>query len=118
MTSQAQAQSPLPQVAGLIFFGFPLHAAKKPSITRAEHLAGIRTPMLFLQGSRDALAELDLLAPLVEGLGERATLSVIDGADHGFHVPVRTGRTDAQVLDQVLDTAAAWIAATSVGPGS
>ena len=73
--------------------------------------------MLFLQGSRDALAELDLLTPIIEGLGERATLSVIDGADHGFHVPVRMGRTDAQVLDQMLDSAAEWIAATSVGPG-
>ena len=117
MTSQTQAQTALPQVRGLIFFGFPLHAAKKPSITRADHLAEVRTPMLFLQGSRDALAELDLLTPIIEGLGERATLCVIEGADHGFHVPVRLGRTDAQVLDQVLDTAAAWIAATSLAPG-
>ena len=118
MTSQAQAQTPLPQVDGLIFFGFPLHAAKKPSITRADHLAEVRTPMLFLQGSRDALADMDLLTPIIEGLGQQATLSVIDGADHGFHVPARMGRTDGQVLDQMLDTAAAWIAAMSVARGS
>ncbi len=118
MTSQAQAQTPLPQVDGLIFFGFPLHAAKKPSITRAEHLVGIRTPMLFLQGSRDALADMDLLTPIIEGLGERTTMSVVDGADPAFHVPVRLGRTDGQVLDQMLDTATAWIAAMSVARGS
>ena len=118
MTSQAQAQTPLPQVRGLIFFGFPLHAAKKPSITRAEHLVGIRTPMLFLQGSRDALADMDLLTPIIEGLGERTTMSVVDGADHAFHVPVRMGRTDGQVLGQMLATATAWIAAMSVARGS
>ncbi|HEY1708802.1 MAG TPA: alpha/beta family hydrolase [Rhizomicrobium sp.] len=109
MTSQAQALEPLPNVRGLIFFGFPLHPAGKPGVDRADHLAGVRLPMLFLQGSNDALAELPLLKKVVNGLGRRATLSVLDHADHSFHVPAKSGRTDVQVMDSLLDTARDWI---------
>jgi predicted alpha/beta-hydrolase family hydrolase len=109
MTSQAQADAPLDPVRGLIFFGFPLHAANKPSADRADHLAAIRLPMLFLQGARDALADLALLDPVVERLGSLATIMRVADADHGFHVPKRSGRTDAEVLDSMLDTVAAWI---------
>jgi predicted alpha/beta-hydrolase family hydrolase len=110
MTSQAQAKQPLAGVHGLAFFGFPLHGAGQPSIERATHLADIRVPMLFLQGTRDKLAELDLLRPVVEGLGARATLHLVEGADHSFHVPVRSGRKDDDVMQEVLDTFVAWIA--------
>jgi len=92
MTSQAQAKQPLANVSGLAFFGFPLHAAGKPSIERAAHLADIGIPMLFLQGTRDKLAELDLFKPVIAGLGERATLHLVEGADHSFHVRARSGR--------------------------
>lgn len=109
MTSQAQAEAPLTGVRGLIFLGFPLHAAGKPSIERADHLAQIRIPMLFLQGSRDALADLSLLAPMVAGLGNAATLMTVEGGDHSFHVPVRSGRNDAQILAIVLDAVADWV---------
>lgn len=108
MTSQAQAASPLPHVRGLVFFGFPLHPAGKPSDQRAAHLFDVEVPMLFLQGRRDELAQLDLLRPLIERLGARANLHEVADADHSFHVPVRSGRTDAQVLDELLDTMAAW----------
>jgi predicted alpha/beta-hydrolase family hydrolase len=111
MTSQAQSLAPLPGVRGLVFFAFPLHPAGKPSLTRAEHLALIEVPMLFLQGSNDALARLDLLQDTVAHLKGRATLEVIADADHAFHVPVRTGRKDADVLAAALKTAVAWIAA-------
>ena len=111
MTSQAQAAAPLEGVRGLIFFAFPLHPAGKPSVDRAAHLAGVAIPMLFLQGSNDALAQQDLLERTVAGLGDRATLKLIDAADHSFHVPARTGRKDPEVLAEFLDTAAAWIAA-------
>ena len=110
MTSQAQALSPLPGVGGLVFFAFPLHTAGKPSIDRAAHLAEVALPMLFLQGSKDALAQLDLLEGVVAGLGPRATLKLIAEADHAFHVPARTGRKDAEVLAEFLDAAAAWMA--------
>jgi hypothetical protein len=109
MTSQAQAEAPLPRVRGLVFFGFPLHPANKPSDERALHLAGVRVPMLFLQGTRDALAEPGLLAPMVAALGGGSTLKTIEHADHSFHVPVRSGRTDDQILDEVLDEAVAWM---------
>ena len=109
MTSQAQADAPLPGVRGLVFLGFPLHPAGKPSDARAAHLREVRVPMLFLQGTRDALADLALLKPLVRDLGHRATLHVFAGADHSFHVPARSGRKDAQVLDDVLDALVAWI---------
>ena len=108
MTSQAQALEALPGVRGLAFLGFPLHAAGKPSDERAQHLDGVRVPMLFLQGSRDDLAELDLLRPVVKRLGARATLAVFDEADHSFHVPARTGRKDAEVRAEVLDALASW----------
>ncbi len=109
MTSQAQAEVPLPGVRGLVFLGFPLHPAGKPSDDRAKHLSGVRIPMLFLQGSRDTLANLQLLAPLVERLGQTATLKLVQDADHSFHVPARSGRTDRQVLAEVLDALATWV---------
>ena len=110
MTSQAQAAEPLPGVKGLVFFGFPLHPAGKPSIDRAAHLDQVRVPMLFLQGTRDELAQMDLLVPVVDRLGGLAMLDAIQDADHAFHVPARTGRKDAQVLAAMLDTAARWMA--------
>jgi predicted alpha/beta-hydrolase family hydrolase len=109
MTSQAQALAPLPGVRGLVFFAFPLHPAGKPSVVRADHLAEIDIPMLFLQGTRDALAELDLLQPAVKALGRRAKLILAEDADHAFHVPARTGRKDADVLAALLDAATAWM---------
>jgi hypothetical protein len=109
MTSQAQAITPLANVRGLAFLGFPLHPAKKPSNDRALHLSDVRVPMLFLQGTRDALAELSLLAPLVEKLGARATLKVFAGADHSFHVAGRAAPSDDAVRDTVLDALVAWI---------
>ncbi|MGE5095110.1 MAG: alpha/beta family hydrolase [Betaproteobacteria bacterium] len=109
MTSQAQAASPLPGVKGLVFVGFPLHAAGKPGDERARHLFDVKVPMLFLQGSRDELADLSLLAPIVERLGPRATLHVIDQADHSFHVPARSGRNDAEARAGMLDAMAAWM---------
>ncbi|MBL0730061.1 alpha/beta family hydrolase [Piscinibacter sp. HJYY11] len=110
MSSQAQAASPLAEVRGLVFVGFPLHLAGKPSVTRAAHLAQVRVPMLFLQGTRDALADLTLLREVLAPLGPRATLAVEDDADHAFHVRVRSGRTDPQVLASLADTMAAWCA--------
>jgi predicted alpha/beta-hydrolase family hydrolase len=109
MTSQAQAQQPLPGVRGLVFVGFPLHPAGKPSDERAKHLADVDVPMLFLQGTRDELAELELLRPLLQRLGERATLALFDDADHSFHVRARSGRTDAQTLDAMLEATVNWM---------
>jgi len=109
MTSQAQAESPLPGVRGLVFFGFPLHPAGKPSDERAAHLSDVAVPMLFLQGSRDALADTGLLQALVKRLGRRATLKLIPDADHSFHVPVRSGRKDAEVMEEMLDVVAGWV---------
>ena len=109
MASQAEAKSALSGVRGLAFLGFPLHPAGKPSDDRAEHLFDVKIPMLFLQGTRDALAELSLLRPLVERLGKRATLKLFEDADHSFHVPAKTGRKDAEVRSEMLDTLAAWI---------
>ena len=111
MTSQAQAIASLPGVRGLAFLGFPLHPAGKPSTDRAKHLAEICIPMLFLQGTRDALAELDLLEPVVKAVGQIATLHLVKEADHSFHVLTRSGRNDREVMDEVLDAFAAWIAA-------
>jgi predicted alpha/beta-hydrolase family hydrolase len=113
MTSQTQADVPLPDVRGLIFIGFPLHPAKQPSDARAAHLSSIGIPMLFLQGTRDALAEPAFLLPLIERLGRGATLSLTDQGDHSFHVPARSGRSDAQVLDALGDTITAWIASVA-----
>ena len=112
MTSQAQAIAPLPRVRGLVFFAFPLHPAGKPSVARAEHLSDVGIPMLFLQGTRDELATLDLLRPVVDGLGARATLALAQDADHAFHVPAKTGRRDMDVLAEFLDAAAAWMVST------
>src|SRR5690242_4719841 len=109
MTSQAQAIEPLPGVQGLAFIGFPLHPAGKPSIERAAHLHEVKIPMLFLQGTRDELAQLDLLQPIIDQLGARATLKLLQDADHSFHVPARTGRKDAHVRAEMLDALATWI---------
>jgi len=109
MTSQAQAAQPLPGVRGIVFVGFPLHPAGKPSVERAKHLADVALPMLFLQGTRDELADLELIRQTTATLGDRATLHIADGADHSFHVLVRSGRTDAQAREELLDTMARWI---------
>ena len=110
MTSQAQAEEPLPGVRGLAFIGFPLHPAGKPGIERAEHLARVQVPMLFVSGERDALAERALLEPTIAGLGERATLHLIAGADHSLKVPLRSGRTPAEAEAQALNVVAEWMA--------
>ncbi|HTX48718.1 MAG TPA: alpha/beta family hydrolase, partial [Caulobacteraceae bacterium] len=112
MTSQAQAIEPLPAVRGLVFFGFPLHPAGKPGIERATHLARVAIPMLFLQGTKDTLADLDLLRGAVAGLGDRARLELAEDADHAFHVPAKTGRKDVDVLAGLLDAAADWMVTT------
>jgi predicted alpha/beta-hydrolase family hydrolase len=108
MTSQAQSIDPLPGVRGLVFLGFPLHSAGKPGIERSEHLAKVDIPLLFVSGSRDALAELPLLRALVAGLGDHATLHVVEGADHSFEVPKKTGRSLADTLDDLAATIAGW----------
>jgi uncharacterized protein len=109
MTSQAQALSPLPDVRGLAFLAFPLHPPKRPSTERANHLFDVTIPMLFVQGTRDELAALDLLEPTVERLGKNATLKLLLDADHSFHVPARTGRKDAEVRDEALRALAQWV---------
>jgi len=109
MSSQAQAKAPLSGVRGLVFVGFPLHPAGKPATDRANHLADVKVPMLFLQGTRDALAELPLLEPVCKSLGKRATLKLFTDADHSFHVPAKSGRKDADVFAELLDVIAAWI---------
>jgi len=108
MTSQAQSSTPLQNVRGLVFLGFPLHPAKQPSDTRAAHLQKVDLPMLFLQGTRDDLADMDLLRPLIARLAPRATLHEFEYADHSFHVPARSGRKDAQVLEELLDAIGRW----------
>jgi predicted alpha/beta-hydrolase family hydrolase len=115
MTSQAQAKAPLPGVRGLAFLGFPLHPANRPAQDRAAHLFDVHIPMLFLQGTRDALAELKLLEPVVRSLGQSATLHLVKEADHSFHVLARSGRNDREVMDEVLDTFAAWVDAIGAG---
>jgi predicted alpha/beta-hydrolase family hydrolase len=109
MTSQAQAAEPLPGVRGLAFLGFPLHPAGKPSDARAEHLSQVHVPLLFLQGTNDALAEAVRMQALVRRLGERATLHLVADADHSFHVPVRSGRRDAEVRGELLGVLARWV---------
>jgi uncharacterized protein len=110
MSSQAQATAAMPGVVGLAFLGFPLHPAKQPASERGEHLAAVSCPMLFLQGTRDELADLALMTALCERLGPRATLALVDDADHSFHVRARSGRNDAQALAAMLDTMAGWMA--------
>ena len=109
MTSQAQALSPLPGVRGLAFLGFPLHPPKQPSDERGRHLANVDIPMLFLQGTHDEFAKLELLESQVARLGSRATLKLFAEADHSFHVPARSGRKDADVLDELIRSLADWI---------
>jgi len=108
MTSTAQAEAPLPGVRGLLFLGFPLHPPGRPDDKRAEHLAQVRVPMLFLQGDRDEFADLTLLRPVVQRLGERATLHLVEGGDHSFHVLKRSGRTDADVMTELVATVDRW----------
>lgn len=108
MTSTAAAEEPLPGVHGVVFFGFPLHAAGKPSTERAAHLAHVGLPMLFLQGARDKLADLTLLEPILSDLRPAPTLHVVGDADHGFHVPRRSGRSDADVLEELADRFLHW----------
>jgi len=109
MSTQAQAAEPLPGVKGIVLVGFPLHPAGKPSTERAAHLADVKLPMLFLQGTRDALADLELITQTTASLGKKATLHAVHGADHAFHVLVRSGRTDAEVYEELCDTMAAWM---------
>ena len=111
MTSQAQALAPLPGVRGLVFVGFPLHPAGKPGVQRAEHLGDVTIPMLFLQGTRDELAELPLLRSVLEPLAKRATLHVVDDADHSFHVRASSGRKDPDVVLELARTMSAWLVA-------
>jgi predicted alpha/beta-hydrolase family hydrolase len=113
MTSQAQAASPLDGVRGIAFLGFPLHAPGKASDERGAHLFEVRIPMLFLQGSRDDFADLSLLRPLVERLGSRAMLKLLEDADHSFHVPARTGRKDAEIREEMLSALAGWMEAVA-----
>jgi uncharacterized protein len=108
MTSQAQAHEPLPGVRGLVFLGFPLHPPGRPGTARADHLDGVRIPMLFLQGTRDEFAGLDLLRPVVARLGESAVLHLVEGGDHSFKVLKRTGRTEEDVMGELAETIATW----------
>ena len=112
MTSQAQAIAPLAGVRGLAFLGFPLHPAGKPSDARAAHLGEIGVPMLFIQGTRDKLAELTLLEPVVKRLGASASLHPVVEADHSFHVLARSGRNDREVMREIVDTLSDWIGAS------
>ncbi|GAC1338526.1 MAG: alpha/beta hydrolase [Bradyrhizobium sp.] len=118
MTSQAQAIAPLAGVRGLAFVGFPLHPAGKPSVERAKHLGDVHVPMLFIQGTRDKLAEPQLIEPLVKRLGASASLHAVQEADHAFHVPARSGRNDGDVMGEITDSLSAWIGAmASEGQG-
>ncbi len=110
MTSTAQAEAPLPGVRGLVFLGFPLHPPGRPDDQRAEHLAAVRIPMLFLQGDRDEFADLKLLRPVVKRLGKRATLHFVEGGDHSFHVLKRSGRTDGDVMGELVESIVEWTA--------
>ncbi len=109
MTSQAASREPLPGVRGLVFLGFPLHAPGRPSITRAAHLSKVKVPMLFVQGTRDDLASLDLMRDVCASLGARATLHVVADGDHSFKVLKRSGRTQAEVMAEIRDTTTAWM---------
>jgi predicted alpha/beta-hydrolase family hydrolase len=111
MTSIAQAAEPLPGVVGLVFLGFPLHAPKQPGAERAEHLQRVAVPMLFLQGTRDSLAEVALVTRVAEGLGVRATVHIVEGGDHSFKVPKRSGRTEDEVFGELADTIDDWASA-------
>ena len=116
ITSTAQAEAPLPGVRGLLFLGFPLHPPGRPDDKRAQHLAQVRIPMLFLQGTRDEFADLTLLRPVVQRLGERATLHLVEGGDHSFHVLKRSGRTDAEVMGELVGAIADWTERLQTSP--
>src|SRR5438128_4960997 len=116
MTSTAQAEAPLPGVRGLVFLGFPLHPPGRPADKRAEHLAQVRIPMLFLQGDRDEFADLKLLGPVIKQLGERATLHLVEGGDHSFHVLKRSARTDADVMGELVGAIADWTGRLQTSP--
>jgi predicted alpha/beta-hydrolase family hydrolase len=116
MSSQAQAIAALPGVRGLAFLGFPLHPAGKPSTSRAGHLSELKIPMLFLQGTRDDLADMTLLEPVVNGLGDLASLHVVPEGDHSLHVPARSGRNNREVMGEVLDAMSAWIGRLTPDP--
>jgi predicted alpha/beta-hydrolase family hydrolase len=109
MTSLAMSEAALPGIRGVVFFGFPLHQMGKPSSERAAHLADLRVPMLFLQGTRDKLASLDHMKPLCKKLGKRATLHIVDGGDHSFHVPKSRGRSDDEVLNELAEMVSKWL---------
>jgi uncharacterized protein len=117
MTSQAQGHKPLPGVRGLVFLGFPLHAPGRPGTARAEHLTSVDVPMLFLQGTRDEFAQLELLQEVVRGLGDRATLHLVEEGDHSFKVPKRTGKTESDVMNELADTIHEWTARV-LSPGA
>jgi predicted alpha/beta-hydrolase family hydrolase len=120
MTSQAAAASPMPGLRGIGFLGFPLHPPGRPSLDRAEHLRNVRVPMLFLQGTRDRLADVALMAEAARQLGDRATLRLLEGADHSFHAPGRNAHSDAEIQREMLDAFAVWVenaAARSPGDG-
>jgi predicted alpha/beta-hydrolase family hydrolase len=108
ITSHVAAHDPPPELRGLAFLGYPLHAPKKPAVKRAEHLSDIRIPMLFVQGTRDSLANLDLLRPIVTNLGDSATMHVVEGGDHSFKVLKRSGRTPEEVLNEITDAVSGW----------
>jgi len=110
MTSQAQSKEPLPGVRGLVFLGFPLHPPGRPGIMRGEHLSAVRVPMLFLQGTRDEFAQLDLLRGVVQQLGDRATLHLVEEGDHSFKVPKRTGKSADDVMQELATTIQDWAA--------
>lgn len=108
MTSLAASEDPLVGVSGIVFLGFPLHAAGRSGVERADHLKEVSVPMLFLQGTRDSLADLDSIKAVCKGLGRKGTIHVVDGGDHSFHVLKRSGRTDEEVLDELADEVAAF----------
>ena len=109
MTSTAASKEALPNVRGIIFFGFPLHAPNKPSSDRAEHLFKVNIPMLFLQGTRDKLADLNLLKPVIKKLKEKASLQILEGADHSFHVLKSSGKKDEQIIEELADSSLNWV---------
>ena len=116
MTSGAAAREPLPGVKGLIFFGFPLHPPGNAGTARADHLSQVTVPMLFIQGTRDSLADLELIKEVEGRLGSKALLHIVDGGDHSFHVPKRTGKSDAQVLAEIAGVVADWISSAGHSP--
>ena len=118
MTSTAASQQALPEVKGIVFFGFPLHPPAKPGLERADHLSAVTVPMLFLQGTRDTFAKRELLQPVLDGLADQATLRLMDGADHGFHVLKRSGRTDEELLAELAQSTVDWAAAILRRPDS